>query len=40
MSVLVVRERLTRMVLGIVVPKKGLHTPTAQRVVGFMKELG
>ena len=24
----------------IVVPKKGVHTPTAQKVVGFMKELG
>jgi len=40
LTLLVTRERLTRMVQGIVVPKKGLHTPTAKKVVGFMKELG
>ena len=28
------------MVQGIVVPRKGAHTPTAQKVVGFVKELG
>ena len=40
MTVLVTRERLTRMVLGIVVPKKGVDTAAAKKVVGFMNELG
>jgi len=40
LTVLVTRERITRMVQGIVVPRKGAHTPTAQKVVGFVKELG
>ena len=40
LTVLVVRERRTRMVLGIVVPRKGVDKPTAKRVVAFIKQLG
>ena len=40
LTVLVVRERLTKMLLAAVVPKKGPDMGTARRVTDFIDELG
>ena len=40
LKVLVCRERITSMTLAVVVDKKGGTTPTVERVVKFMKEVG
>ena len=40
MKVLVMRERTSRMLLAVVVPKKGLSTFVANRVLAFIREVG
>ena len=40
MTVLVARDRLTKMLLATVVPKKGPDKRTALRVTQFVEELG